>query len=129
MEVRRRLHFLNRLAHFESGSVRSQWRAEAHCYGIGKLPRHLPEITAAFKAENTSPDVFQAYRDDRRLHAFHDAFKAAAKRKHLADARHLAFREDADDVAGLDRSGCGAKGMDQVAPQLLGGNGDSCNTA
>src|SRR6266566_4524809 len=125
MDVRRRLQFLNGLSNLESGSVRRQCRAKTHSDRIRNLTRHLPKIAAAFKTENTSPNIVEADRNDGSVHAFHDAFKAAAKRKHLSGARHLAFGEDADNVAALNRAGSRAKRMNQVARPLLGRNRDA----
>src|SRR5260370_17118914 len=102
MNVRRRLQFLNGLANLERGSLRMQVRAKTHSDWIGNLAWHLPEIAAALKTENTSPDIIEADRNDGSVHAFHDALKTAAERKHLSDARHLAFGEDANNVTCLD---------------------------
>src|SRR5258708_32975034 len=127
MNVRRRLQFLNGLANLERGSQRKHVRAKAPSDWIGNLAWHLPEIAAALKTENTSPDIIEPDRNDGSVHAFHDALKTAAERKHLSDARHLPFGEDADNVTGLDCAGGCAERMDQVARALLGGNRDAAH--
>src|SRR5258708_33679675 len=121
MKGRGGLQFLNGLANLERGSLRNQVRAKTHRDWIGNLVWHLPEIAAALKTENTSPDVIEADRNDGSVHAFHDAFKAAAKREHPSDARHLAFGEDADNVAAFDRAGGCTRCINQVAWPFHGG--------
>src|SRR5882672_4729469 len=129
MDVRRGLQFLNGLSDLESGRVRRQWRAKTHSDWVRNLTWQLPKIATAFKTENTSPDIVEADRNNRSVHAFHDAFKSAAKRKHLTDACHLPLGEDANDLARLDRTGGAAKRMNQVARPLLGRNRDAAHRA
>ena len=90
------LQFLHGFADFEGSGAGRHGLAEADRDGIGNLARNFPEEAAAFEAEDAAPDAVEIHGNDRRVHAFHDAFEAAAEGEQLADAGDLSFGEDAD---------------------------------
>ena len=63
------------------------------------MTREFPQKSPARKTEDRSPHTVEIHGDDRHVHALHDAFHAAAERHHLADARHLPFGENANQLA------------------------------
>ena len=91
---------------------------------VGNRTRHFPEEPPALEAEDAAPDAVEVHRDDRRVHALHDAFHSAAEGKHLADARDLALGKNAHDFAGADRVARLAQGPQHFARAKLGGNGN-----
>src|SRR5262245_4179711 len=82
--------------------------------------RQLPHIPSTLEAEDASPDAIEMNRNDRRIDAFHNAFKTGTKRKHLADSRHLAFGENANNFPVANRIARIAQRTDHVPGALLG---------
>ena len=120
---------LHPLPHLDGRGGMRQRLAEVQRDTIGKPARHLPEEPAPFEAEDAAPHAVQGHGDDRRLDVLHDALETAAERQHVADARDLAFGEDADDFAVLDGLAGGAQGVEHFARAQLGGNGDDAQDA
>ena len=64
------------------------------------------------------------YRYDGRIHSLQDALHSSPERKHLADARHLPFGEDADEFAVPENLRGFAQRMDHFAWTLLRRDGN-----
>ena len=122
MAIGFRLQLLDGFAHFEWSRRGRHRLAEAHGDWVGNEARKLPEEAAALEAENAAPDAVEIHRDDRRVHALHDALHAAAEGKQLADACDLPLGEDADHFAALDCVGGFAKRLQHFARPQFGGN-------
>ena len=118
------MQFLHALPHLERRRGMRQRLAEVHRHAIGNPPRQLPEEAPLLEAEDAAPHAVQRHRDDRRFDVLHDALEAAAERQQVADARDLAFGEDADHLAVLDGLAGGAQRVEHFARAQLGGNGD-----
>src|SRR5262249_29124241 len=107
------------MTHVTGTGSRGQRFAERHAHRIRNLARQLPEKFAAGKAEDRSPNAVPIDGDDQNIYAFHDAFKSTAKRKHLADARHLTFGENTDELAVAQSFGGLTQGMNHFARSLI----------
>ena len=106
------------------GRCRRHGLAERDAHGVRNTPREFPEKTPAGKTEDRAPHAIQVHGDDRHIHALDDALHAAAKGQHLADARHLAFGEDANDFAVFQRVRSHAQGMNHFARPLVRRDGN-----
>ncbi len=112
--IRLRAEFLHRLPHFlRSGRCRHRL-SERHGHGIRNPARQLPQKSPALETENRTPHPSQIHRDDRHVQALYDSLHSATKRKHLADARHLAFGENANNFSILESLGRGAQRLNHL---------------
>ena len=121
--------FLHALPHLERRRRMRQRLAEVHRHAIGNPARQLPEEAPLLEAEDAAPHAVQRHGDDRRLHVLHDALEAAPERQQVADARDLAFGEDADHFAVLDGLAGRAQRLEHLARAQLGGNGNGAQDA
>src|ERR1700756_1782696 len=97
--------FLHLAPHFLRWRVRRKLRPECNLHWIWNLAGKLPKKFAPREAEDRSPYAINIDRNNRRFHALHDALEPAPERQHLPDARHLAFRKNAKQLAVLERIG------------------------
>ncbi len=88
------------------------------------MPRKLPQKLPSGKTENRSPYSVQVHRDNRHVDALDDALHAAPERQHLPDARHLPFRENAYQLAVLQRLRGFAQRVNHLARALIRSNGN-----
>ena len=125
-----RAEILHGQADFLRRGRRGQGLSKSDSHGIRNLARKFPEKFAARKTEDRAPHAVQIHGNDGNVYAFDDAFHAAAEGQHLADPRHLAFREDANDFAILQRVSCQSQGMNHFPRPLVRRDGnhshDSC---
>ena len=116
--------FLHRPANLRGRGGRRQWFAKCDAYGIGDAARPFPEKASTGKTEDRAPDAVQVHRNDGDVDAFHDAFKPTTERQHLADARNLAFRENAHDFTVAQRFGGSAQRVNHFARALIRSDGN-----
>src|SRR5690242_5151754 len=98
MLVSFRTQVLYNSSDFERGSSRRHRLSKTHSNGIWNLPRQFPQKFPTLKTEDASPNTIQMHRDDRSIHTLHDALHPSPERKHLPDARHLAFRKNSNNL-------------------------------
>jgi hypothetical protein len=71
-----------------------------------RTPGKFPDEASTFKTEDASPHTVKMDRNDWRIDTFHDAFESAPEGQQLTNARHLAFRKNANDLPVPNRFAC-----------------------
>ena len=111
----------HRAAHLRAELSGGSGAPERHRHRPRNPLRPLEEIAPALEAEDAAPKPVHVHRRDRRARPARDQLEAALEAVHVAGARHAAFREQADDLARLERrddvrDGC----LDRLGRIVLG---------
>ena len=114
-----RVQILHRLPDRERGGSGWQRVAKTDRDRVREIPGDFLEEPAFFKTKNTSPDAVEADRDDRRVEALHDPFKAAPEREELTNPRDLSFSENNDHFTIADRLARDVERLDHLTRMLL----------
>src|SRR6266404_7258882 len=97
-----------------------QWLTKSDAHRIRNMPRQLPQKSPARETEDGAPHSVEVHRNNRHVNALDDPLHPPPERQHLADARHLPFRKNADELAVLQRLRGFAQRMNHLARALIG---------
>src|SRR5947199_37289 len=99
------------------------------CYAFAAVAPKRSSSSALPKSSDAAPHAIQRDWNDGSIDVLHYAFKSALKWEHEADARDLAFRKNAGNMAILDRLARCPQRLNHFAWPLLGRNwNDSKNS-